>query len=725
MVCHSYFKRLTEYSEIVFHIIFTDLHDVFEIVKMCDLSPSSFFAGQECIEIGVKRNWTSPWETNAMTIFQRMGFTGIVGIKKNIRYLKQFAPKIDPLTEENYSNPFNYTDVSPRIAVPWNSDEAKFLARLTGRKPSEFELLDYIQTNSEHSRHHFFKGKLIVDGVELSESLMDMVQKPWRRNPRNSLKAFCDDASVIQCYTAVSSLHTDIDTKVMTVYNTKWCPTFTAETHNFPTMVAPFEGANTGVGGRIRDTIAVGRGGEMIAGTVGYSVEDNEDGIRILINASNGASDYGNKVGEPIIGGFTRVQNGFRKPIMFSGGIGQINSWLVDKITPKKEGLLVCQLGGFAYRVGMGGSQVSSQTNVIDDTNLQNAVQRGDPEMESKVIKFIRSCGQFSSQSPILTIHDQGAGGLGNAAKEIVEPVGANIDLTNIPKGDNSVGALEKWIAEYQENMVFLCEPSNLQLIHQIAKRENVRATIIGQTRNDNRIVVTSNQQTVILNEQDSSAQVMDLPLTPLLHCDQRTYNLQSIKFTPVIKPNLDFKSVLENPTVGSKRFLTNKVDRSVSGLVAQQQCVGPFGTPISNYSLVAQSMFPRQTKSGLVWSGIASSIGECTLKDTPENMVKRCVGEMLTNLMGVYITSIHDIRCSANWMWAKKDALLVEAVKELSDILCQLDIAIDGGKDSLSMTVKDANGTEIESPRTLVFVWVCKLSKCVFKGNSRIQTSW
>ena len=432
-----------------------------------------------------------------------------------------------------------------------------------------------------------------------------MIQRPLAANPGNSTIAFRDNASGIRGYSARTILPVRPgEPSPFTASERNYDIIFTAETHNFPTGVAPFPGAETGTGGRIRDVHAAGRGGLVVAGTAAYCVgnlripgyempwedaafeyPDNlASPVRIEIEASNGASDYGNKFGEPLIQGYTRafglrLPNGQRrewiKPIMFTGGIGQIDARHATKGSPEKK-MWVVKLGGPAYRIGMGGGAASSMVQGENTAELDfNAVQRGDAEMEQKVNRVIRACVEMGDDNPIVSIHDQGAGGNCNVLKEIVAPEGARIDVRELPVGDRSLSVLEIWGAEYQENDALLLHPRHEDSFRALCGREKIQAAFVGHVTGSGRIV---------LYDEDDNTTPVDLELDRVLG-DMPRKKFELYHSQPELAPlslprDVTVQSALERVlrlvSVGSKRFLTNKVDRSVTGLVARQQCAGP-----------------------------------------------------------------------------------------------------------------------------------------------------
>lgn len=500
-------------------------------------------------------------------------------------------------------------------------------------------------------------------------------------------------------------------------------PILTAETHNFPTGVAPFSGAETGTGGRLRDVQATGRGAHTVAGISAYCVgnlhiperpmpwENQTDAyaanlatpLEIIVEASNGASDYGNKYGEPVVGGFCRSfgqrnLNGerfeFIKPIMFTAGVGWLDSRHAVKGDPE-VGMVVVKIGGPVYRIGMGGGAASSKVqdkNSAQDAALDfNAVQRGDAEMENRMNRVIRACVELGDENPIISIHDQGAGGNGNVLKEIVDPQGATYELRSLPTGDPTLSVLEIWGAEYQENNAFLVRESSLEIVLALSRRENCPVTPCGVITGDGRVTVRDSKA-----PKDSVAAIpFDMPLSLVLgKMPQKSFSFQtpSKQLGPLVLPtNLSVLDALDKVLmlvdVGSKRFLTNKVDRSVTGLVAQQQCVGPLHTPLSNVAVIAQSHFAT--------TGVAVSVGEQPIKGLLSSaaQARMTVGEALTNMVWANITSLSDIKASGNWMWAAKmegeGAKMYEACSALRDALIALGPAIDGGKDSLSMAAR------------------------------------
>ena len=745
------------------------LSETFEPDRFAD---RSFLAGDgTLLEVGPRLNFSTAWSTNAVAICHACGLAQVARVERSRRYL--ISPVLDPqqqraflalihdrMTECPYPEPLASfeSDAKPEPAfeIPliregrralekinramglafddWDLDYYAdlFLDRIK-RNPTQVECFDLAQSNSEHCRHWFFKGRLIVDGEAMPDHLIAMIQSPLKANPNNSTIAFKDNSSAIRGYAIRTLIPTRVgDPSAFALFDRAYDIIFTAETHNFPSGVAPFPGAETGTGGRIRDVQATGRGALVIAGTAGYCVgnlyvpgydlpwenpefqyPDNlASPLRIAIEASDGASDYGNKFGEPLIQGYVRsygarLPNGERrewiKPIMFSGGIGQMDARHAEKGAPAPD-MLVAKIGGPAYRIGMGGGAASSMVQGENEAELDfNAVQRGDAEMEQKLNRVIRACVELGDRNPIVSIHDQGAGGNCNVIKELVDPAGARIDIRAVPLGDETLSVLEIWGAEYQENNALLIRPKHARLFDALCKREKVPHAYIGKVTGDGRVVVCDSRDNTTPVDFDLEHVLGEMP--------QKPFELDRfpIRTEPLVLPeDLTVADALDRVSrlvsVGSKRFLTNKVDRSVTGLVAQQQCVGPLQLTAADVAVVAQSHFGR--------TGGATAIGEQPIKGLvdPAAMARLCIGEMLTNIAWARIGAVEDIKCSGNWMWAAKlpgeGAALYDAARALTDMSLALGIALDGGKDSLSMAAiapRDGGDETVKAPGALV----------------------
>jgi phosphoribosylformylglycinamidine synthase len=670
--------------------------------------------GQMVFEVGPRMNFTTAWSTNAVAICRACGIATIRRIERSRRYAidaerslseeeqaRFLALVHDRMTECPYPTRLETfaTGVEPEpvFTVPVLRDGRAALERINremglafdewdldyyttlfaeriGRDPTNVECFDIAQSNSEHSRHWFFKGRLVIDGQPVPLHLIALIKDTLDQHPNNSVIAFRDNSSAIRGYRidTIVPAQPGQPSPVMPA-SVQYDVIFTAETHNFPSGVAPFPGAETGTGGRIRDVHATGRGALVLAGTAAYCVgnlripgyeQPWEDAafryppnlaspLEIEIEASNGASDYGNKFGEPVIQGYTRalglrLPNGERrewlKPIMFSGGIGQMDARHADKGEP--------------------------ETGMELDFN---AVQRGDAEMEQKVNRVIRACVELGERNPIVSIHDQGAGGNCNVLKEIVHPGGARIEARAILVGDDTLSVLEIWGAEYQEADALLIRPEYRKLFDDLCEREHVPVAFVGRITGDGRIVLH--------DELDESTPV-NLDLNHVLgDMPQKTFALTRLPpcLEPLALPDgltvadaLD--RVLRLVSVGSKRFLTTKVDRSVTGLVGRQQCAGPLQLTVADVAVIAQSHF-----------GVTGAAAP--------------------------VSALGDVKCSGNWMWAAKlpgeGAALYDAAVALHDILVELGVAIDGGKDSLSMAARAPDGVggeeTVKAPGSLV----------------------
>ncbi|UCC84421.1 MAG: phosphoribosylformylglycinamidine synthase [Gemmatimonadota bacterium] len=727
------------------------------------------------LEVGPRMNFSTAWSTNAVSVCHACGLTKILRIERSRRYLLKGISKLsdekawaflsevhDRMTETPYQEPLRSFEsgvrpepvqeipvleegraalerVNREMGLAFDDWDLEYytdlFANRVGRNPTNVECFDIAQSNSEHSRHWFFKGRLVIDREPIAaKHLIALIKSPLEANPNNSVIAFKDNSSAIRGYpirTLIPSrpgepsafIASDLDYHII----------FTAETHNFPSGVAPFPGAETGTGGRIRDVHATGQGSLYIAGTAAYCVGNLRipgyelpwespdfaypgnlaSPLEIEIEASNGASDYGNKFGEPVIQGYTRsfgmrLTNGERrewlKPIMFTGGIGQMDARHVEKGGPEKE-MWVVKIGGPAYRIGMGGGAASSmvQGENIEELDF-NAVQRGDAEMEQKVNRVIRACVELGDRNPIVSIHDQGAGGNCNVLKEIVEPAGARIEIREIPLGDETLSVLEIWGAEYQENDALLLRPEHADMFRAFCEREKVTYAFVGRITGDGKIVVHDEIDNSSPVNLDLDAVLGDMP--------QKTFEFERVppKLEPLKLPDgLSVRAALDRVlrllSVGSKRFLTTKVDRSVTGLIARQQCAGPLQVTVADVAVIAQSH--------LGTTGAATAIGEQPIKGFLDMgaMARLSVGEALTNLVWAQVSALEDVRCSGNWMWAAKlpgeGAALHDAAAAMSEMMKELGIAVDGGKDSISMAAHapDASGADetVKAPGELV----------------------
>ncbi|GAV70335.1 AIRS domain-containing protein/AIRS_C domain-containing protein/GATase_5 domain-containing protein [Cephalotus follicularis] len=732
------------------------------------------------VEVGPRLSFTTAWSSNAVSICRACGLTEVTRLERSRRYLlyskgalqdnqiNEFASIVhDRMTECVYTQKLTsfetsvvpeevrfvpvmekgrqaLEEINQEMGLAFDEQDLQYYTRLfredIKRNPTTVELFDIAQSNSEHSRHWFFTGKIVIDGQPMEMTLMQIVKSTLQANPNNSVIGFKDNSSAIKGFTAkqlrplqpgstspLEAIICDLDVL------------FTAETHNFPCAVAPYPGAETGAGGRIRDTHATGRGSFVVASTAGYCVGNlNIEGsyapwedasfnypsnlaspLQILIDASNGASDYGNKFGEPLIQGYLRTfgmrlpsgeRREWMKPIMFSGGIGLIDHIHISKGEPD-IGMLVVKIGGPAYRIGMGGGAASSMVSGQNNAELDfNAVQRGDAEMAQKLYRVVRACIEMGENNPIVSIHDQGAGGNCNVVKEIIYPKGAEIDIRAVVVGDHTMSVLEIWGAEYQEQDAILVNPESRNLLQSICERERVSMAVIGAINGEGRAVLVDSMavQKCLSAGLPPPPPVVDLELEKVLgDMPQKQFEFnrvvlahEPLDIAPGITVMESLKRVLRLPSVGSKRFLTTKVDRCVTGLVAQQQTVGPLQITLADVAVIAQ------TYTDL--TGGACAIGEQPIKGLldPRAMARLAVGEALTNLVWAKVTSLSDVKASGNWMYAAKldgeGAAMYDAAMALAEAMIELGIAIDGGKDSLSMAAR-ADGEVVKAPGNLV----------------------
>jgi phosphoribosylformylglycinamidine synthase len=745
-------------------------------------------------EIGPRLNCATAWNTNAVAICHNCGLTKIMRLERSRivmippdtnpeLYYDRMTECVYPISLQSFTTgdkPQALYDVLLKEAgldafktIPGLSmddfDKQVYYDYFVGelnRNPTIAEITDLNIANCEHSRHGYFKGCQVIDGVLMPRTLMEIVKQPWKANPRNSLIAFNDNSSVIRGY-MIKTIRPSApgQSSLFIPYEVELDILFTAETHNFPTGKAPFQGAETGTGGRLRDGQATGRGGLPIAGTAGYCTgnqnlpgyeipgekpgliypADLATPLQILIGASNGASDYGNKYGEPVIGGFVRTgeihlpneeRRAWLKPIMFTGGVGQIDHRHLEK-GEALPGMLIVQIGGPAYRVGFGGGAASSLMQGENKADLDfNAVQRGDAEMEQKMNRVVRACAEMGFANPIISVHDQGAGGPANVLKELVEKAGGTIDIRKINVGDPTMSVLEIWVAEYQERNGLLIYPESLVEFQAICRREKVNCEVLGE--------VTGDGIFTVIDSQDGSTPVKMELQKVLGGLPQKTFHSERIKqlLLPLKLPKYltvieALEKVLRLPSVASKKFLTNKVDRSVTGLIAQQQNCGPLQLTVADVAVVAQSHFPNEHGE---YTGAAISIGEQPIKMlvNPVAGARMAVTESLLNMVWAVVSNLKDIRCSANWMGAPKlpgeGPKLYDAAKAMSDFMTKLGIAVDGGKDSLSMATKvnmpDGTTEIVKSPLQLVISNYCSMPDITKKvtpdikqaGRSRIM---
>ncbi len=693
--------------------------------------------------LGPRKTMITPWSTNAVEITQNMAIEKLLRIEV-YRPMKSFSKKFDPMLFEEYENlnqdifksfikPNPLMDINDikgfneKEGLALSPEEVKYLEDLSGkikRKLTDSEVFGFSQVNSEHCRHKIFNGKFIIDDIEKKDSLFKLIKKTSKLNPNEIVSAYKDNVAfvegpIIEQFAPVSADHPSYFKKSTfdSVISLK------AETHNFPTTVEPFNGAATGAGGEIRDRLAGGKGSLPLAGTAVYMtsypridskrewVKNERDWLYqtpldILIKASNGASDFGNKFGQPLISGsvFTfehsddNLSLGYDKVIMLAGGIGfgKKNQSLKD--IPCENDTIVI-LGGDNYRIGMGGAAVSSTDTGKYSSGIElNAVQRSNPEMQKRVANAIRGFIE-AKNNPIISIHDHGAGGHLNCLSELVEETGGIIDLDNLPVGDKTLSFKEIIGNESQERMGLIIAEKDFNDLKKIADREKAPCYKVGKVRNDKNFIIhskKSNKSPINLSLSDffgSSPQTVMRDYSLKTNFSKLNYNSTYI--------DKYLKNVLSLESVSCKDWLTNKVDRCVTGKVAKQQCTGSLQLPLNNCGVMALDY--------LGVSGVATSIGHAPLVAliNPSVGSRIAVGKALTNIIWAPLEKgLKSVTLSANWMWPcnnpGEDARLYNAVEACSSFAIDLGINIPTGKDSLSMKQKYKE-KEVISPGTVI----------------------
>ncbi len=694
--------------------------------------------------VGPRREMITPWSTNAVEITQNMGISGITRIEEFFVAPNQYAEH-DPMLQRVYNGLYqttftinkkpepileidNIAAYNEQEGLALSKDEIDYLNEVSqrlGRKLTDSEVFGFSQVNSEHCRHKIFNGTFVIDGEEKESTLFKLIKKTSETNPNKLVSAYKDNVAfnegpVAEQFAPASGDKPDFfQTKeIKTVISLK------AETHNFPTTVEPFNGAATGSGGEIRDRLGGGKASLPMAGTAVYMTsyprteaerpweEDMQPRPwlyqtpeQILIKASNGASDFGNKFGQPLICGslltFEHEENrkkfAYDKVIMLAGGVGFANMRDALKGEPK-PGEKVVVLGGDNYRIGMGGGAVSSVDTGQYESGIElNAVQRANPEMQKRASNVIRTLAE-SENNPIVSIHDHGAGGHLNCLSELVETTGGKIDVNALPVGDPTLSAKEIIGNESQERMGLLLKKEDIEKVKNIAERERSPMYVVGETTNDMKFVF----------EQKDGKKPLDLKLEDFFGKPPRTImNDQTVEenfqgLTYDVKNLHEYlENVLQLEAVACKDWLTNKVDRSVTGKVARQQCQGEIQLPLSDLGAVAIDYRGK--------AGIATSIGhapQVAIIDPAAGSVM-AIAESLTNIVFAPLTDqLSGVSLSANWMWPCKnpgeDARLYKAVEACSEFACELGINIPTGKDSLSMTQKYGE-EKVYSPGTVI----------------------
>ena len=695
--------------------------------------------------VGPRATMITPWSTNAVEITQNMGISGIIRIEEFYPASEDFTD-FDPMLSQKYTElhqdiftinvtpePIleieNIDAYNKAEGLALSPEEVEYLDNLAtklGRKLTDSEIFAFSQANSEHCRHKIFNGTFVIDGQEKETSLFKLIKKTSQENPNDIVSAYKDNVAFVKGPRVTQFAPKSADKPDF--YEEKEFDSvlsLKAETHNFPTTVEPFNGAATGSGGEIRDRLAGGQGSLPLAGTAVYMtsysrLENNrnwENGVAerkwlyqtpmdILIKASNGASDFGNKFGQPLITGsvltFEHEENnrkiGYDKVIMQAGGIGYGKLDQAIKHKPQ-EGDKIVILGGENYRIGMGGAAVSSADTGAFGSGIElNAIQRSNPEMQKRAANAIRGLVE-SDQNPIVSIHDHGAGGHLNCLSELVEETGGLIDLDQLPVGDPTLSAKEIIGNESQERMGLVIGKKDIDTLQRIADRERSPMYQVGDVTNDHRFTFES---------KSTGLKPMDYALEDFFGSSPKTimtdktvtYNYKNVQYDATQFTSY-LKEVLQLEAVASKDWLTNKVDRCVGGKVAKQQCAGPLQLPLNNCGVMALDYNGKE--------GIATSIGHAPIAALIDPVAgsRNAIAESLSNIVWAPIKDgLKGISLSANWMWACKnegeDARLYAAVEGCSEFAIELGINIPTGKDSLSMKQKYPND-EVIAPGTVI----------------------
>ena len=695
--------------------------------------------------VGPRAAMITPWSTNAVEITQTMGIKGILRIEEFLKVDSRFDD-FDPMLSQKYkgldqeiftvnAQPQPVLEIEDIAAynkqegLALNPEEVEYLGELSKkleRRLTDSEVFGFSQVNSEHCRHKIFNGTFVIDGEEKPSTLFKLIRKTSEVNPNEIVSAYKDNVAFIKG-PRVEQFAPKAPDKPEYYENKLFDSVISlkAETHNFPTTVEPFNGAATGSGGEIRDRLAGGKGSLPLAGTAVYMTSYSrlekdrpwENGVAernwlyqtpmdILIKASNGASDFGNKFGQPLITGsvltFEHREHertlGFDKVIMLAGGIGYGKADQALKEKPKKGDKIVV-LGGENYRIGMGGAAVSSADTGEFSSGIElNAIQRANPEMQKRAANTIRGMVE-GDNNPIISIHDHGAGGHLNCLSELVEDTGGNINLDTLPVGDPTLSAKEIIGNESQERMGLLIAEKDLEIMKRVSERERTPLYSVGEVSDDRNFK---------FERESNGEKPMDLSLADMFGSSPKT--IMSDKTLNREYKDLDYlpgniqqylEQVLQLEAVACKDWLTNKVDRCVTGRVAKQQTAGPLQLPLNNCGVMALDYNGKE--------GIATSIGHSPVSALidPVSGSRNSIGEALSNLVWAPLEKgLRSVSLSANWMWPcnneGEDARLYEAVEGVSNFAISLGINVPTGKDSLSMKQKYKEG-DVLAPGTVI----------------------
>ncbi len=712
--------------------------------------------------IGPRKEMITPWSTNAVEITQTMGIVGIERIEEFFES-NAAAPTYDRMLQHLYDTldqeiftihhtpaPIleidNIKKYSEEEGLALSQEEIGYLNDVSfklGRKLTDSEVFGFSQVNSEHCRHKIFNGTFIIDGEEKKSTLFQLIKKTSKENPNYIVSAYKDNVAFIKGPRVEQFAPTQQDVPdYFAITDFDSVISLKAETHNFPTTVEPFNGAATGSGGEIRDRLAGGKGSLPLAGTAVYMTSyprlsplssGEGSGVRsweknlpprkwlyqtpaeILIKASDGASDFGNKFGQPLICGslltFEHSEKnkkfGYDKVIMQAGGIG-FGKEKDSQKEPVQAGDQIVMMGGDNYRIGMGGAAVSSVTTGQFANALElNAIQRSNPEMQKRVMNAIRAMVE-SDNNPIVSIHDHGAGGHLNCFSELLEATGGTIEVDKIPVGDPTLSSKEIISNESQERMGVAIHKKDVDTLKRVSARERAPMYVVGHATGDHKFKFEGANHSLNPVELEMNHLFGSSPKT-ILTDTTRVADFSEITYDP---SQLQFyiEQVLQLESVACKDWLTNKVDRSVSGKVATQQTCGPIQLPLNNVSVMALDFLSNK--------GIATSIGHAPVAALvdPAKGSRLAIAEALTNLVWTPLThGLKGVSLSANWMWPAKNegenARLYAAVEAVSNFACALGINIPTGKDSLSMTQKYPKGEVVYAPGTVIISAVAEVS--------------
>ena len=733
-----------------------------EISKLCWLYGNAELLDADTMEgffVGPRREMITPWSTNAVEITQNMSLNGISRIEEYFPVSGKEASH-DPMLQRMYEgldqdiftinvepqrikHVDNLEEYNEQEGLALSPEEIEYLHKIEkqlDRPLTDSEIFGFAQINSEHCRHKIFGGVFIIDGKEMESSLFSMIKKTTKENPHKILSAYKDNVAfsegpVVEQFAPKDQTTSDYFevTDMESVISLK------AETHNFPTTVEPFNGAATGTGGEIRDRMGGGVGSWPIAGTAVYMTAYprlQEDGLKdgdskatprdwedilpvrkwlyqtpeqILIKASNGASDFGNKFGQPLICGSVLTfehkegseKYAYDKVIMLAGGVGYGKKRDCLKKEPQK-GNKVVVVGGDNYRIGLGGGSVSSVDTGRYSNGIElNAVQRANPEMQKRAYNLVRALVE-NEENPVVSIHDHGSAGHLNCLSELVEECGGRIDMAQLPIGDKTLSAKEIIANESQERMGLLIDEQYIEQVRKIAERERAPMYVVGETTGDAHFSFV----------QKDGVKPFDLDVAQMFGHSPKTYMVDktverhygNVEYpgTPSFLEE-SVKRVLQLEAVACKDWLTNKVDRSVTGKIARQQCQGEIQLPLSDCGVVALDYRGRK--------GIATSLGHAPQAGlaSPEAGSVLSVAEALTNIVWAPLENgLESVSLSANWMWPCRsqegeDARLYTAVKALSDFCCDIHVNVPTGKDSLSMSQQYPDGEKVISPGTVI----------------------